>query len=284
MGEIIDIKPLENRLIDEIKNRISNIKFYSKKIAFLIFTESFDAKIFLNELKNVFSEFKLKYKEYNLINKSSDEIIRLIDSLNLDPEINGILPIRPLPKNMDEILIYSSIKSEKDIDCLSLVNLGKLFSFKPKFVPSVVEASFEILKNYILKKFNDLNYLTGKITVIVGRSINTGRPLYILSLMNNLVPINLHSKVSDIGKYIKLGDIVFACCGVPELIKGDMVKENSIVIDIGINKSKEKGIVGDVDTESVLDKVMGVTKVPGGVGEITKLMIVKNYLKTFDTI
>jgi len=280
MGEIIDIEPLKEKLLFDIKNEIYKID-KNKKIAFLIFSESFDAKFFLNELKELFDFFKLKYLEYDFINKNIDYISETIHRLNKDNEINGILPIRPIPKNINENKIYSIIDSKKDIDCLGFENLGRLFAFKPKFIPAVVEASFEILKHYINEKFIDLNYLIGKTAVIVGRSINTGRPLYIVSLMNNLVPINLHSKVSCIGKYIKLGDIVFACCGVPEFIKGEMVKENSIIIDIGINKSKDNEIVGDVDTKSVLNKVIGVTKVPGGVGEITKLILVKNFLKTF---
>ena len=283
MGEIIDIEPLKEELLFNIRNDILKID-KSKKIVFLIFSDSFDAKIFLNELKELFNFLELKYSDYDLKDKNINEIIEIINELNKDNYINAILPIRPIPKNINEEIIYSNINPEKDIDCLSFINLGKLFSFKPKFIPSVVEASFAILKYYINKKFKSLEYLAGKTAVIVGRSINTGRPLYIISLMNNLVPINLHSKVNDIKKFIKLGDIVFACCGVPELIKGNMVKKNSIIIDIGINKSKTNEIVGDVDTKSVLDKVMGVTKVPGGVGEITKLILVKNYLKTFDFI
>lgn len=283
MGEIIDIEPLKEKLLFNIKNDILKID-KSKKIVFLIFSESFDSKIFLNELKELFNFLELKYSDYDLKDKNINEILGIINKLNKDNYVNGIVPIRPIPKNINEEIIYSTIDSEKDIDCLNFINLGKLFSFKPKFIPSVVEASFEILKYYIYKKFENLEYLVGKTAVIVGRSINTGRPLYIISLMNNLVPINLHSKVNNMEEFVKLGDIVFACCGVPELIKGDMVKKNSIIIDIGINKSKENEIVGDVDTKSVLDKVMGVTKVPGGVGEITKLILVKNYLKTFNFI
>ncbi|HPB33851.1 MAG TPA: bifunctional 5,10-methylenetetrahydrofolate dehydrogenase/5,10-methenyltetrahydrofolate cyclohydrolase [Caldisericia bacterium] len=283
MGEIIDIKPLKDKILNEIKNLILKNNF-NKKIAFLIFSDNFDAKIFLNELKNLFDELTLKYKELNLIDEKEEDIIKILDRLNNNCEINGILPIIPIPKNIDELSIYSTIKPEKDIDCLSLINLGKLFSFKPSFIPSVVNASFEILKYYILEKFNNPDYLSGKTAVIVGRSINTGRPLYILSLMNNMIPINLHSKVNNLEKFIKLGDIVFACCGVPELIKGYMIRENSIIIDIGINKSKNNEIVGDVDTKSVLEKVMAVTPVPNGVGEITKLMIVKNYLLTYSFI
>lgn len=282
MGELIDIEPLIENLLIDIKEKVLKID-KRKKIVFLIFSESFDAKIYLNELRELFDTLKLKYLEYNLKDKNLKYILEILQKLSLDDEINGILPIRPFSKNIEEI-IYSNIEPKKDIDCLSFTNLGKLFSFKPEFIPSVVEASFEILKYYVKRKFKNLDYLTGKVAVIVGRSINTGRPLYIFSLMNNLVPINLHSKVKNIEKFLKLGDIIFACCGVPEFIKGEMVKENSIIIDIGINKSINNEIVGDVDTKSVLDKVMGITKVPHGVGEITKLILVKNFLKTFNFI
>lgn len=283
MGELIDIEPLKENLLIDIKEKILKID-KRKKIVFLSFSESVDAKIYLNELKEIFNSLKLEYLEYNLKDKSSKYILETLQKLSIDDEINGILPIRPFPKNIDEEIIYSNIEPKKDIDCLSFTNLGKLFSFKAEIIPSVVEASFEILKYYVKRKFNNLDYLTGKVATIVGRSINTGRPIYILSLMNNLVPINLHSKVKNIEKFLKLADIIFACCGVPEFIKGEMVKENSIIIDIGINKSINNKIVGDVDTKSVLDKVMGVTKVPHGVGEITKLILVRNFLKTFNFI
>lgn len=283
MGEIIDIEPLKKSILIDIKENILKID-KTKKIGFLIFSDSFDAKIYLNELRDLFDSLKLKYLEYNLKNKDLNYILEVLQKLNKHDEVNGILLIKPFPKNIDEEALYSNIEPKKDIDCLSFVNLGKLFCFKPIFIPSVVEASFEILKYYVLKKFKNLDYLIGKIAVIVGRSINTGRPLYIVSLMNNLVPINLHSKVKNIEKFLKLADIVFACCGVPEFIKGEMVKENSIIIDIGINKSINNEIVGDVYTKSVLDKVMGVTKVPHGVGEITKLILVKNFIKSFNLI
>lgn len=284
MGEVINIDDLEIKLENEIKFELKKFDIKDKYISFLIFTKRPDAIIFLKELNELFDSYSLKFKNFLFYELDENEIIKEIEKLNKDKFAMGILPIRPLREDLDEFKILSSIDPKKDIDCLTFVNLGKLFSFKPHYIPSVVLASFEILKIFVLKKFNDLNYLTGKLTVVVGRSIGVGRPLYIVCLMNDLVPINLHSKVKNLKDYVSLGDIIFSCAGVPEFINGDMIKENSIIIDIGINKREDGKIVGDVDFDSVIDKCLGITQVPKGVSEITNLFIIKNYLKSFKFI
>ncbi|MCX8094621.1 MAG: bifunctional 5,10-methylenetetrahydrofolate dehydrogenase/5,10-methenyltetrahydrofolate cyclohydrolase [Caldisericia bacterium] len=284
MGEIIKIDDLKFKLTKEIKKDLHNINLKDKYISFLIFTKRPDALIFLKELNDLFDNFSLKYKNFLFYDLNEKEIINEIEKLNRDKNSIGILPIRPLKENVDEFKILSLINPYKDVDCLTFINLGKLFSFKPLYIPSVVLASFEILKDFVIKKFKDINYLTGKLTVIVGRSIGVGRPLYIYLLMNNLVPINLHSKVKNLKDFLNLGEIIFSCAGVPEFIKGDMIKENSIIIDIGINKREDGKIVGDVDFNSVIDKCLGITPVPKGVSEITNLFLLKNYLKSFEFI
>ncbi|MDI6861272.1 MAG: bifunctional 5,10-methylenetetrahydrofolate dehydrogenase/5,10-methenyltetrahydrofolate cyclohydrolase [Caldisericia bacterium] len=284
MGEIINIDELKIRLENEIKLELKRLDTKNKFISFLIFTKRHDAILFLKGLNELFDSFSLNYKNFNFYDMDEKEIINEIEKLNNDKNAMGILPIRPLREDLNEFNVFSSIDPNKDIDCLTYINLGKLFSFKPKFIPSVVLASFEILKDFVLKKFNDLNYLTGKLAVIVGRSIGVGRPLYIISLMNNLVPLNLHSKVKNLKDFLILGDIIFACAGVPELIKKDMIKENSIIIDIGINKRADGKIVGDVDLNSVLEKCLGITPVPHGVSKITNLILIKNYLMSFKFI
>lgn len=284
MGEIIDITELKDKLESEIKNFLKKIDLKNYSISLIVFSKRDDALIFLKELNNLFDLFSIKYKNFYFFDIEEAEIIKEIELMNKDKFIKGILPIRPLKESLDEFKIFSVLDPEKDIDCLSFTNLGKLFSFKPKFVPSVVLASFEILKDFVLKKFKNLDFLKGKVSVIVGRSINVGRPLYIYSLMNNLVPINLHSFVKNLKDFTILGDIIFSCAGVPNLIKGDMIKENSIIIDIGINKRDDGKIVGDVNFESIIDKCLGITPVPKGVSEITNLYLIKNFLKNFNEI
>jgi len=279
MGEIIKIDELKIKLDYDIKLKLKDVETKDKFISFIIFTKRQDAVIFLKELNELFDNYSLNYKNFNFYDLNENEIINEIKKLNEDKTIFAILPIRPLREDLDEFKIFSYINPKKDIDCLTFYNLGKLFSFNAEFVPSVVLASFEILKDFVMKKFNSLDYLTGKLAVIVGRSIGVGRPLYIFSLMNNLVPLNLHSKVKNLKDFTILGDIIFSCAGVPELINKDMIKEGSIIIDIGINKKKDGRIVGDVDLESVLEKCLGITPVPKGVSEITNLFVIKNFLK-----
>jgi methylenetetrahydrofolate dehydrogenase (NADP+)/methenyltetrahydrofolate cyclohydrolase len=283
MGEIIQINELKKKIEREIEEKIRKIDIKNYSISFLIFSQRIDALIFLKELNELFEKFSIKFENFNFFDAKEEEIIKEIDKMNRDRFIKGILPIRPLNENLDEVKIFSSLDPEKDIDCLSYSNLGKLFSFKPSFVPSVVLASFEILKDFVIKKFNKIDYLIGKIAIIVGRSINVGRPIYIYSLMNDLVPINLHSKVKNLKDFTILGDIIFSCAGKKDLITGDMIKENSILIDIGINKSEDGKIVGDINLESTIDKCLGITPVPKGVSEITNLFLIKNFLKTFES-
>ena len=283
MGEIINVKPLEEKLKKEIEGKVFRLKHRGihPKVVFLFSKENKGADIFHRILVKLGEELGVFTETIDIMNFSISEIKKVVEELNKDPEIHGIFPIRPLGNKDIETEIFSAIDPEKDIECLTPKNIGRLFSFSPKFIPSTPEASFEILKFFLNEKKRSIKDYYGKVAVIVGRSITVGRPLYILSLMNNFVPINLHSKVSDISRFIKMGDIIFTCAGVPHLIKKDMVKEGSIVIDIGINVTK-RGIVGDVDTRGVVEKVLGITPVPGGVGDITNLFVFKSLLSAYD--
>lgn len=282
MGEIIDVKPLKERLKKEIKDKVFRLKSRGThpKVAFLFSKENKGADIFHRILVKLGEELGILTETIDVTNLSIGKIKKLIEELNRDPEIRGIFPIRPLGSKEIENEIFSTMDPEKDIECLTHENIGRLFSFSPKFIPSTPNASFEILKFFLNKKKISIKDYYGKVAVIVGRSITVGRPLYILSLMNNLVPINLHSKVSDISRFTKIGDIIFSCAGVPHLVKKDMVKEGSIIIDIGINVTEE-GVVGDVDTKGVVEKALGITPVPGGVGEITNLFVFKSLLSAY---
>ncbi len=279
MGEIINVKPLEEKLKKEIEGKVFRLKRRGihPKVVFLFSKENKGADIFHRILVKLGEELGVFTETIDVMNFSISEIKKVVEELNKDPKIHGIFPIRPLVNKDIETEIFLAIDPEKDIECLTPENIGRLFSFSPKFIPSTPEASFEILKFFLNEKKRSIKDYYGKVAVIVGRSITVGRPLYILSLMNNFVPINLHSKVSDISRFTKMGDIVFSCAGVPHLVKKDMVKEGSIIIDIGINVT-EKGIVGDVDTKGVVEKVLGITPVPGGVGDITNLFVFKSLL------
>lgn len=279
MGEIINVKPLEEKLKKEIEGKVFRLKRRGihPKVVFLFSKENKGADIFHRILVKLGEELGVFTETIDVMNFSISEIKKVVEELNKDPKIHGIFPIRPLVNKDIETEIFLAIDPEKDIECLTPENIGRLLSFSPKFIPSTPEASFEILKFFLNEKKRSIKDYYGKVAVIVGRSITVGRPLYILSLMNNFVPINLHSKVSDISRFTKMGDIVFSCAGVPHLVKKDMVKEGSIIIDIGINVT-EKGIVGDVDTKGVVEKVLGITPVPGGVGDITNLFVFKSLL------
>ncbi len=215
-------------------------------------------------------------------NTTENELIKQIDSLNADVNTTGIIVQVPLPKHIDFHNIAMAIDYRKDIDGINPMNEGLLFAGKPFIVPATAGAVILTLK-YIVKNYSyDLN---NKTACIVGRSLTVGKPLIHLALGLNLTPVVLHTKTPAPQNFSSGTDIVIAACGVPELINGGWIKNDSIVIDVGIhsrNDDSAKGyrLCGDVDRASVLEKSKILTAVPGGIGSITSVLIFANAVKS----
>lgn len=213
-------------------------------------------------------------------NISEDYLIKKIKSLNKDPYVDGIIVQFPIPKQISSEKIILSINPEKDVDGFHPVNIGKLALEIPAFIPAT---PFGILK---LLKYYNINTI-GKNTVIIGRSRFVGRPMSILMSIksggDSTVTL-LHSKTYNINNYLRQADIVITALGIPRFLKYDMIKKGAVVIDVGIIRIKDTStsngyrIVGDVDFENVSKKTSYITPVPGGVGPMTRAMLLKNTL------
>ena len=203
-------------------------------------------------------------------------ILKKISDLNVDKSVSGILVQLPLPKHIDKKKIIDSISPSKDVDGFHPMNVGNLSSGYDSSVPCTP------LGCYLLLKKIEPN-LNGKKAVIIGRSNLNGKPMAQLLLKENCTVTITHSKTKNLKSECLLADIIIAAVGIPELVKGDWVKKDSIIIDVGINKVK-KGIVGDVDFDQVSKKAKALTPVPGGVGPMTIACLIKNTIDCFKRI
>ena len=203
-------------------------------------------------------------------------ILKKIKDLNEDSSVSGILVQLPLPKHIDKKKVIESISPSKDVDGFHPVNVGNLSSGYESLIPCTP------LGCYLLLKKIEPN-LSGKKAVIIGRSNLNGKPMAQLLLKENCTVTITHSKTKNLKSECLLADIIIAAVGIPELVKGDWVKKDSIIIDVGINKI-EKGLVGDVDFEEVSKKAKALTPVPGGVGPMTIACLIKNTIDCFKRI
>lgn len=212
---------------------------------------------------------------------SQNELIQTINGLNQDSNYHGILVQMPLPSHIDSQLIINSIDSTKDVDGFHPENVGWLSIGKPRFIPCTPKGIMKIFKHYNIE-------LSGKDIVVIGRSNIVGRPMSILVSSNgewsNGTCTICHSRTKNLEQYTRNADVVISAIGKPNYLKADMIKKGSIIIDVGINRveaenDKDYKIIGDVDYNSVIDKVSFITPVPGGVGPMTIAMLVENTIE-----
>lgn len=202
-----------------------------------------------------------------------DQFMEAFRYLNNDEDVDGILLFRPLPKHLDEKLICQTIDPVKDMDCISPVNQAKLFSGDDSgYAPCTAEAVMEMLNHYRID-------VTGKEVAIIGRSMVVGRPLSMLMLKANATVTICHTKTQDIESVCRRADIVVACAGSAKMVKASYLKNDAIVIDVGINVDADGKLVGDVDFENIADVASMATPVPGGVGTVTTSVLAQHVIK-----
>jgi methylenetetrahydrofolate dehydrogenase (NADP+)/methenyltetrahydrofolate cyclohydrolase len=213
---------------------------------------------------------------------SQEEVLGLIDELNNDPAVHGILVQLPLPEHLDEQTITQSISPAKDVDGFHFVNIGKLTSGNTDdaFVPCTPAGCMLMIADYLGEDLSGLN------AVIVGRSNIVGKPMAALLMQANATITVCHSRTKDLPAVVRNGDIVVAAVGRPNMIKGDWIKDGAVVIDVGINRievevdgEKKSKLTGDVDYDSAMEVAKAVTPVPGGVGPMTITMLMANTLR-----
>ena len=215
---------------------------------------------------------------------TEQKLLSIIEDLNSNSKFHGILVQMPLPEHINSQNVINSINPAKDVDGFHPENVGWLSIGKPRFIPCTPKGIMRIFSHYNID-------LTGKDIIVIGRSNIVGRPMSILVSSNNAngTCTVCHSRTKNINDYSRNADIIISAIGVPNFLTSEMIKEDSIIIDVGINRidsDNEKGykIVGDADYDSVFDKVSKITPVPGGVGPMTIAMLVENTIEAAENI
>ena len=253
------------------------------KLAAIIVGDDPASQVYVRNKARAFRKLSCESQTYQLDSKSSEEdVLTLIDRLNNDPSVHGILVQLPLPNHLDSKTILHTVSPNKDVDGFHPENLGLLLEGNPNFIPCTPHGVLEILRHYDIS-------VSGRHAVIVGRSNIVGKPMFALLAqkfeMGNATVTICHTGTKDLAAYTKQGDIIIAAAGSANMITGDMIKEGADIIDVGINRvddDSEKGytLVGDVNTESVMGIANSVTPVPGGVGPMTITMLLVNTVKS----
>lgn len=282
---ILDGKKLSNKFKENIKNEIKKNN-YNICLAIIMVGSKIESKTYVNMKINACNYVGIKNKDILLEdNISNTKLLDILNELNNDNNIHGILVQLPLPNHLDEKLILNNINIEKDVDGFHAKNFGNLAlnNYNNCNIPCTPDGVIELFKEYDIE-------LKGKHVVIVGKSNIVGLPMLLLCLHNEATVTVCHIYTPNTKEITKTADILISACGVPYLFNSNDIKENAIIIDIGINKiddsSKKSGykLVGDVNFNDVVDKVKAITPVPNGVGPMTIAMLLQHTLNSYKRI
>lgn len=275
MAKLLMGKEVSARIKAELKTEVENLKKegINPGLAVIIVGEDPASQVYVRNKERACEECGIYSEKYALTAETTqEELLKLIDELNNKSSISGILVQLPVPKHIDEKTIINAIAPNKDVDAFHPVNVGKIMVGNYDFVPCTPAGVMELIKESGID-------VRGKECVIVGRSNIVGKPQAMLLLHQNGTVTICHSKTKNLAEKTKNADILVAAVGIPNFIKGDMIKEGAVVIDVGINRLENKKLCGDVEFESA-EKVAGaITPVPGGVGPMTIAMLMKNTVK-----
>ena len=274
---LIDGKKIAAELRQELKKEVSVLKDKFNKVpglTVILIGDLTPSQIYVRNKEKFAKEVGLKSDVIKYPDSIEEKVILdKIQELNLDKTVSGILVQLPLPKHIDKQKVIEKIDPSKDVDGFHPMNVGNLSSGYESSVPCTP------LGCYLLIKKVESN-LSGKKAVIIGRSNLNGKPMTQLLLKENCTVTVTHSRTKDLKAECLEADIVVAAVGIPELVKGDWIKKDTIVIDVGINKTDE-GLVGDVAFDEVSKKAKAITPVPGGVGPMTIACLLKNTIDCF---
>ena len=285
MADIIDGKAFAAKIRAEVKedsDKLISQKQVDPCLAVVLVGENPASKVYVGQKTKMAAECNIKTKDYKLdANTDQETLLKLIDDLNNDESVHGILVQLPLPKQIDERKVIDAIVVEKDVDGFHAINAGRLSiggdMLKKAFIPCTPLGSLLLLKDQI-------EDLKGKSAVVIGRSNIVGKPMSQLLIEESCTVTVVHSKTKEIEKVCSQADIIVAAIGRAEMIDSKWLKDGAVVIDVGINRiaiTKEDGsegskLVGDVDFESASTKASKITPVPGGVGPMTIACLLRN--------
>ena len=270
--KILDGKAVSLKVKESVKVRADELKKFGVEptLAVVLVGEDKASQTYVRAKEKACNEYGIKSVAHRLSeNTTQNELLALINVLNLDDSIHGILVQLPLPKHIDTNVVLAAIDPRKDVDGFHAVNVGKLVSGLDGFVPCTPLGVMEILKEYGID-------VAGLNAVVIGRSNIVGKPMANLLLNASATVTVTHSKTTNLKEICKNADLIVAAIGRPFFLKADMVKDGAVVVDVGINRLDDGRLVGDVDFDEVAPKCSYITPVPGGVGPMTIAMLLNN--------
>lgn len=274
---IIDGKIVSKKIRNDIKEKVMSFKNSKPKLTVIIVGDDEASKVYCNAKKKACNNVGIESELIELPNDTTkDELLELVNNKNNDNTVHGILVQLPLPKHINEHDIISAISPIKDVDGFHPLNVGRFNLNIDTFIPCTPLGVMKLLDHYNID-------VKGKDVVVIGKSNIVGRPMATLLINEGATVSILHSLTKDLNSYTSKADIVISATGVKGLIKENMVKENVIIVDIGISRENGK-LYGDVDFENVSRKASYITPVPGGVGPMTISMLLNNTIKAYEKI
>lgn len=278
MYQIIDGKKISQEIKDELKDKVAKMAKEGKKVALAVIQVGNDpaSSVYVRNKKNACAYIGIESLSYELPEETTEaELVALVEKLNQDDKVNGILVQLPLPKHINEEKIIQTISPAKDVDGFHMQNVGALCVGSKGFVSCTPLGIIELLKRSGIE-------ISGKNCVVLGRSNIVGKPMGLLLLRENGTVTICHSKTRNIKEIAKQADILVVAIGKPKFVDETYVKDGAVVIDVGIHRNAENKLCGDVDFEKVAPHTSAITPVPGGVGPMTIAMLMNNCVSSVE--
>lgn len=268
-AKIIDGKAISAAVKEQVRDEIARDKL-TVGLAVVIVGDDPASRVYVNNKKKACEFCGIKSYEYALPAETmQDELLELVDTLNADKNVNGILVQLPLPKHLDEKAVIERISPNKDVDAFHESNVGRIMIGNYSFLPCTPAGCMELIHSTGVE-------VAGKECVVIGRSNIVGKPMAMLLLHENGTVTICHSKTHDLAEVCRRADILVAAVGRPNFVTADMVKPGAVVIDVGINRLENGKLCGDVKFDEVSETAGWITPVPGGVGPMTIAMLMRN--------
>lgn len=276
MAHLIDGKLISTQIKDELKIEVANLKEKGIVPCLAVIQVGNDpaSSVYVNNKKKACAYIGIESLAYELEESiSQEELLSIIDELNHNDLVNGILVQLPLPKHINEEAVIKSISPEKDVDGFHPETVGNMCIGSKGFLPCTPAGVIQLLKRSNIE-------IEGKECVVIGRSNIVGKPMALLLLRENGTVTITHSRTKDLKEITKRADILIAAIGKPKFVTAEYVKDGAVIIDVGIHRNEDNKLCGDVDFDDVIDKVSAITPVPGGVGPMTIAMLMNNCVET----
>lgn len=276
MAQLIDGKLISTQIKDELKAEVTELKAKGITPCLAVIQVGNDPAscVYVNNKKKACAYIGIESLSFELEEQiSQEELLTIIDELNHNEMVNGILVQLPLPKHIDENTVIHAIAPEKDVDGFHPETVGNMCIGSKGFLPCTPAGVIQLLKRSNID-------IEGKECVVIGRSNIVGKPMAMLLLRENGTVTITHSRTKDLKEITKRADILIAAIGKPKFVTAEYVKEGAVVVDVGIHRNENNKLCGDVDFDDVVGKVSAITPVPGGVGPMTIAMLMNNCVET----